>query len=148
MEHTFPEDVLPDEVPSNGNLVLALIAGLAAAVVGSLVWMGITLAAGWHVGYVALGIGALVGLAIRFAGRGSHIIYGVMGVVFTLLSCLVGEIGVAIQSATTPQFDFYAVLMRVDLAAMVANIITQTSPMMAVVYAVGLLEAYKLSIRK
>jgi len=130
------------------NLVLGVLAGGLAAVIGAVIWMGITVATGWHVGYVALGVGALVGLAIRTAGNGTGFIFGAAGAVLTLLGCLGGEILATIQLATTPQRDFVSVLSSVNLVEMVKNIATQTDPIMYLIYAIGIFEGYKLSIRK
>ncbi len=137
-----------ERVSSRGNLVLALIAGFAAAFIGALLWIAITLSTGWNASLVALGVGLMVGLAIRMSGRGSHFIYGVLGAGFTLLGCLAGQMGVALQLATNAKLDLYAVLTRVDLVAMASAIVSHASPMMMVVCGIGAFEAYQLSIRK
>jgi hypothetical protein len=150
VDHTFSTHVLTERIPSRGNFVLALLAGLAAAVVGAVIWMGVMLTTGWDMGSVVLtlGVGLMVGLAIRINGNGSNFIYGMLGIAFTLLSCLVGEIGVALQSATTSQLDLYAVIMHIDLISLISSIVSHTSLMMLAAYVVGSILAYKLSIRK
>jgi hypothetical protein len=100
------------------------------------------------VGYVALGIGALVGYAVRHAGNGPGIFFGIIGAVWTFLSCLAGEILAAIQLATTPRLDFYAVLTHVNMVDLVSTLVTHTDPIMYLIYAIGIFEGYKLSIRK
>ena len=52
------------------NLPFGTFAGAIAAVLGAVIWMGITLPPGCMSAIVALGVGALVGLAIRYAGNG------------------------------------------------------------------------------
>jgi hypothetical protein len=149
MSQQFSKDVVMDGLPSRKeNLPFGILAGTVAAVIGSLAWMGITIVTGWHVGYVALGVGALVGLAIRFFGNGTSMIFGIVGAVLTLLGCLGGEILTVIQLATTPQHDFFDILKSVDLVQVVINILKQTEPIMYLIYAIGIFEGYKLSIRK
>ncbi len=65
---------------------------------------------------------------------------------FTLLSCLVGEMLVSLQLATTPWFDLYGVLMRVDLLALSYALISHVTPVMMLVYGVSSYIAYSLSI--
>ena len=88
-----------------------------------------------------------MGLVIRGAGRGSLIIFGALAVLFTLLTCLIGEMGVAIQAATIPRLDFYGVLTTMNLPALASNIVARTDTMMAVTYAFGIFLAFKLSRR-
>jgi hypothetical protein len=149
MTPTFSRDVVNDGVSGRGeNLILGLLAGVVAAVIGALVWMGITVSTGLHVGYVAIGVGALVGFAIRLAGNGRSPVYSFAGALLTLLGCLGGEILAVVYQGTSAQHDFFYVLTHVDLAALVEVIVTQMSPITYFIYAIGILEGYKLSVRR
>ncbi len=130
------------------NIFLGILAGTLAAALGAAIWMGITVATGMHVGYVALGVGALVGLAIRFAGNGTGITFGIIGAVLTLAGCLGGEILTVVQLSSTPQRDFYHTLMTIDLTQLISNIFNRMDPLMYLIYGIGIFEGYKLSIRK
>jgi len=55
--------------PQDDRTPLALAAGLVAAIVGGLVWAGIVLFANYEIGWVAWGIGVLVGLAMARTTR-------------------------------------------------------------------------------
>ncbi len=134
---------------SSGNLIWAILAGVVAALIGALIWMGITVATGLHVGYVAIGVGALVGYAVRLAGKGSTPIFGVIGALLTLLGCLGGETLTVIQlAANGTQSSFFEVLNRVDFAKLLPGILENSSPITYFIYAIGIFEGYKLSIRK
>jgi hypothetical protein len=148
MEQTFSEHLLSERGRSHGNFVLAVIAGLATGSFGAGIWMGVSLLTGWHAVPLALGIGLLVGWAVRASGQGSHFIYGALGVMFTLLTCLVGELGVAIVSATNSSLDLYGALTHIHIDAMIVAIIGQISPTEGVLYAVSAFMAYKISIVK
>jgi hypothetical protein len=143
----FSDEVIVDGVKEEGNVILAVIAGLVASVLGAVLWFSVTLATATHWGLMALAVGALVGLAIRFAGGGTSPLFGLLGAVYTLLSCLAGEVMVAIQFSTSNQMDFYAVLVRTDLAQLVSNLAMQTSPLMYLIYGIAIFEGYRLSIR-
>jgi len=148
MSQPFARDATLDGVRQGENLILGILAGAVAAIVGALIWMGITVVTGFHVGYVALGVGALVGFAIRLAGNGTGIIFGIAGAVLTFLGCLAGEVLAVIQLSTTAQNDFYQVLTTVDLTQLVENIFSHTDPIMYFIYAIGIYEGYKFSMRK
>ena len=149
MSEPFAKNVTVDGVRGRGeNLVLGILAGAAAALVGALIWMGITVATGLHVGYVALGVGALVGFTIRYVGNGTGQIFGIAGALLTFLGCLAGEILTVVQLSTTPEHNFFSVLTTIDLTQLVPHILEKTDPIMYLIYAIGIFEGYKLSIRK
>jgi len=149
MSGYFGSTVPVDGVRGHGNsLILAFLAGLAAAVVGAGIWMGITVATGLHVGYVALGVGALVGFAVRFAGNGTHAGYGIIGATFTALGCIAGEVLAVIWESTSPQVSFPDAFAHVDLSLLITNIVTKADPITYLIYGIGIFEGYKLSIRR
>jgi hypothetical protein len=72
---------LPDEEPERGSLLLALLAGAAAAFVGGLVWAGVVIATRFDIGFLAWFVGAATGVAVaRFAGAAgaSKIVAGLL----------------------------------------------------------------------
>jgi hypothetical protein len=148
MSDQFARTVTMDGVRGGENLFLGVLAGVIAAAVGAGIWMGITVATGFQVGYVALGIGALVGFAIRYAGNGTSVVYGILGAILTFLSCLTGQALAEIQSLTSAQVSFMDALKAVDLSALVTHIVTGSSPITYLIYGIGIFEGYKLSIRK
>jgi len=149
MTQRFAKDVTWDGVrPLEENIPFGIFAGAIAAAVGAAIWMGITVATGMHVGYVALGVGALVGLAVRQIGHGNSMIFGIIGAFFTLIGCLGGEVLTVAQLSVTPHHDFYNVLMNMDLVQVITRIIEKTDPIMYFIYAIGIFEGYKLSMRR
>ncbi len=140
---------IPAPQPLPGNLPLGILAGLVAAIVGALIWMGVAVGTGLHVGYVALAVGALVGYAIRLAGKGSTPVFGVAGAVLTLLGCVGGETLTVIQlAANNAQKGFFDVVGSVDFSLLLPAIFEHASPITYFIYAIGIYEGYKLSIRR
>jgi hypothetical protein len=149
MSQQFARDVSVDGVRGRGeNVPLGAVAGLVAGIIGAGVWMAVAVGLNLHVGYVALGVGALVGLAIRVAGNGRSAIFGLMGAIYTLLGCVGGEYLARVQALTSAQHDFYSILTSVDAVQMVTGILTQANPIDYLIYGIGIFEGYKLSIRK
>jgi len=80
-----------EERPAAAALLPALLAGLVAAVVGGIVWGLIVKWTEYEVGFVAWGIGFLVGLAVVTAARTRGLVLQVVAVLFALLGILIGK---------------------------------------------------------
>ena len=78
--------------PVDGNLVLASLAGLVAALVGAVLWAALAATTHFKIGFAAVGIGFLVGWTMRAVGRGHSEVYGYVGAVLSLLGCVVGDV--------------------------------------------------------
>jgi hypothetical protein len=78
--------------PSQGNLVAGILAGVVGAAVGAVVWGLIAIITGTEIGWVAVGVGALVGAAVRNFGKGFTPAFGVVGAVLALLGCVGGRL--------------------------------------------------------
>jgi hypothetical protein len=148
MAQQFAADTVVDKLQGGDNYFLGLVAGLVAAAIGAGAWMGITLATDSHLGLVAIGVGALVGFAVRIGGRGRTMAFGIMGAVLTALSCLTGEALTAIQMTSSSGHDFLATLQTTDIAALVQTIVEKTDAMSWLIYGIGIYEGFKFSIRK
>jgi hypothetical protein len=135
-------------VEPRGNVVLAIVAGLVAAAIGAGIWMAVEVTFKLQIGYVAIAIGALVGLAIRTLGHGTHVIYGVIGAVLTLVGCLGGEILSHLYLTSTAQQSMYDLARSTDYVQTVQGIFTKMDPIGYLIYGLGIFEGYKLSIAK
>src|SRR5262247_16655 len=74
------------------NLPAGALAGLAAALLGAAIWAGITYATHFQIGWMAVGVGFLVGIAVRSVGKGIDSVFGIVGAAFSLLGCAVGNL--------------------------------------------------------
>jgi len=73
------------------NLILGTVVGLLAALVGAGIWAAVTALTQYQIGFMAVGVGFLVGFAVRITGKGHEPIFGVVGAVLALLGCVVGN---------------------------------------------------------
>jgi len=90
---------------SSGRFLLALLLGGLAALVGGSIWATITYKSeGTVYGIVAIGLGYLIGLAVRkgSAGRGGRT-YQVLAIVLTYLGVAIGYFGAAIPELVKPR---------------------------------------------
>jgi hypothetical protein len=76
----------------SGTILTAALAGLAAAVVGGIVWALIVRWTEYEIGFVAWGIGFLVGTAVVFGAREARgIPLQVLAVVLALVGIVIGK---------------------------------------------------------
>jgi hypothetical protein len=148
MDHTFSHDVLVDGVKRGNQFLLATVVGVAMALICALIWPAVAFFAGPKLDCLALGVGALVGLSIRFSGKGTTPIYGVLAMVLALISSLVGNILGVITSGSHDQFDIFAVAQRVNLPDVVMSILSQATLMTYLIFAAGVALSYLVAVRR
>jgi len=138
-----------EQLRSQQNLVGGLVAGLAASFAGAAVWAGVTVATGYQIGWMAIGIGFLVGIAIRTVGKGLDKVFGILGAVLALLGCAVGNLlavcGIVAQQESMP---FLEVLSRLNPTLVQELMVATFSPMDVLFYGIAVYEGYKLSFRQ
>lgn len=95
------------------SLPLALVGGTVAAFVAALLWGTITYATGYQIGFMAIGVGFLVGYAVNYLGKGMSQTYSIIGAVFALLGCVLGNLFAAMISAALVEgFRYSGFLLR------------------------------------
>ncbi len=75
--------------PSVGR---AVAGGAAAAFVGAMIWALITVMTSFQIGWMAIGVGALVGFAVKFFGRSTDQTFGFIGAGLSLFGCAIGNL--------------------------------------------------------
>jgi len=85
-----PKPAGPVEVGE--NLAMGFMAGLVAAAVGAGLWALITVVTDFQIGWMAVGVGFVVGWAVRIGGKGTHSAFGVVGALLALGGCAMGNL--------------------------------------------------------
>src|SRR5215218_2350350 len=83
---------LINEIKSRQSLPMAILGGLIASLVAALLWAVITYATKYQIGFMAIGVGFLVGYAVNYFGKGITTTFGVVGAVLSLFGCIIGNI--------------------------------------------------------
>ncbi len=130
------------------NLGAGILAGAVAAVAGAVSWALVTVVTEYQIGWMAVGIGFLVGYAIRAAGKGVDPVFGLAGALLALLGCLLGNLMTVCyfvsQGEGIPMMDLIPQLTP----EIVIELMTATfSPMDLLFYAIAVYEGYQLSTR-
>jgi hypothetical protein len=131
------------------SLVGGLLAGGVAALAGAGIWTLVTVLTGYQIGFMAIGVGFLVGLAVQFAGKGINKIFGVMGAALALIGCLLGNYFTVVHFVGEAEgLGFFETLGRISPAAIPELMAITFSPMDLVFYGIAVYEGFKLSFRK
>ncbi len=83
---------LMERMKREQSIPRGLLAGIVAGAVAAIVWALITKVTGYEVGWIAIGVGFLVGVAVRQFGKGIDVRFNIMGAAIALLSVMVGKI--------------------------------------------------------
>ena len=136
------------EIRDNQNLPIGAAGGAGAAVVGAALWAAITYFSGYQIGWMAVGVGFLVGYAVRYAGKGIDQSFGIVGAIFALLGCLAGNLFAS--CAVIAEQESMALMDVISQLSpdIIVDIMTATfSPMHLLFYGIAVYEGYKFAFR-
>ena len=142
---------LMNSIKSRQSLSMAVLGGLIASIVAALLWAIITYATKFQIGFMAIGVGFLVGYAVNYFGKGITTTFGIIGAAFSLFGCILGNILTTIIAVSFQEgVPFSAILMAfLTNPAIVAEILKETfSPIDLLFYGIAVYEGYKFSFRQ
>ena len=144
-----PEDysayVDKEKLLAEENLPKAVLLGSLACVVGAVAWALISISTGYQIGYMAIGVGFLVGIAMR-QGKGIRPIFGIIGAALALVSCVMGDFfSIVGWVAKDNDVSFMDVLLNADYGEIMSVVVENIASMTIVFYGIALYEGYKLS---
>ena len=79
------------------NFINGLAAAVVATIAGALGWGAISVATGYMIGWVAIGIGVLVGYGMQVFGKGLTAKYSAVAAVLAVVGCLAGNFAAAVM---------------------------------------------------
>ena len=131
------------------NLLMGTVSGFLAAVVGAAVWAAVTVATEYQIGWMAVGIGFLVGLAVRIGGKGIDPVFGVVGALMSLVGCVLGNLfTVAWFISVDAGITVMDVLSQMDVQ-IVAELMMETFQVMDVLfYGLAVYFGYRYAFRE
>jgi hypothetical protein len=138
-----------DSTDDTGNLGTGIAAGIAAMLVGAVLWAVITVTTEFQIGFMAIGVGVLVGFAIRRFGGGRTMAFALAGAVLALLGCVLGNLFSVIGFLSKQEGMALGevagfVLGNPSMAVMFMR--ESFSAMDVLFYAIAVYEGYKLAV--
>lgn len=137
------------ELRARQNLPMAILGGLLAAMVGAMIWAAITVATNFQIGWMAVGVGVLVGGTVRMLGHGLERPYGCLGAAMSIFGCLLGNfLSVCMIVAQQKGLPPGVVLTHIKPAAIPDLMMATFHPMDVLFYLIAMCEGYYFSFRK
>ena len=138
---------LMQNIRDNQNFSMALITGFAAALLGAIIWASITYLTGFQIGWMAVGIGFMVGYTVRIFGRGIDLQFQIGGAVLSLFGCLLGNLlTVCIFVAESESISFFELLSLMDIS-LAFNFMTQSFQIIDLLfYGIAVYEGFRFSL--
>src|SRR5215207_6349456 len=127
---------------------MGISAGFLASVIAAVVWALITFATGYQIGFMAIGVGFLVGYAVRFFGNGMTNSFGITGAAFALFGCVLGNLLASFIALSQVEHSSFLIVLSPFLSSpgIILEIIKETfSPIDLLFYGIAVYEGYKLS---
>jgi hypothetical protein len=129
---------------SGVNFPMAIAAGLVAAAVGAGVWYWIVVLTDTMLGIIAIGVGFLVGLAIKFgAGKQGAVPLQILGAVLALLSIVAGEYLIIHHWIRQANTDFTGWLTASEFIEVYTEYIKE-APITVLFYGIAVYQGYIL----
>ena len=137
------------ELRARQSLTAGLAAGAVAALVSAGVWAAITAITDFQIGWMAIGVGCLVGYAIRTFGKGIDKSFGVMGAVLAVLGCALGNLlSVCIMISQQEGVPILSVISVLTPEIVGELTVVTFHPMDVLFYAMAIYAGYKFSVRQ
>ena len=142
-------EYLNRKIKDNHNLLLGVIAGFIAALIGAGIWAGITIATDYQIGWMAVGVGFLVGYAVRYFGKGIDNIFGIMGATLSLFGCALGNLlTMCIILANQENLQLLEVISILNVEVIFSLMKETFHAMDLLFYGIAIYEGYTLSFRQ
>jgi hypothetical protein len=131
------------------NYSVALITGIIASLGGAILWAIISVVTGYQIGFLAIALGALVGLSMRHTGKGLDQVFGITGAFLAVAGCFLGNFFAAMGFyAQAEDMNVLMVILSFDYAYFFEVMTDIFSPMDLFFYAIAGYEGYKFAFRQ
>jgi len=152
IEQKAIRETLSDEVYQRlrleQNFPIAIIGGIAAGVIGAIMWGAITVATDYQIGFMAIAVGAGVGFSMRYFGKGIDLIFGISGAIIAVLSCVLGNfLSVIGFLANQEGLGYFETLLLFDYAYLIPVLAETFSVIDLLFYAIAGYEGYRFAFR-
>jgi hypothetical protein len=81
-----------ESLDNQPSLVMGLVGGSVAMLIGAIIWGAVSYFTEYQIGWLAIGIGFLVGITVKFFGKGKSMAFGVSSAALALIGCVLGNL--------------------------------------------------------
>ena len=141
-------DTAVAQLRARQNFALAIPAGLAAAVLGAVLWAGFVYVTNYELGLIAVAVGALVGFAVRKAGQGVDPKFGVLGAVCAAFGWALGTLLVVVAMVSkAADVSMLDVVGRLGLGGCISAAIENGDAMELLFLGIAVYEGWKFAFK-
>jgi hypothetical protein len=98
---------------------------------------------------MAVGVGFLVGYAVKTFGKGIDRSFGIVGAVWSLIGCAAGNLFTIVGTIANEQnIPIMSILEKLDLDIIASLMQATFNPMDVLFYGIAIYEGYKFSFRQ
>lgn len=146
---SYLPDSLANELRQEQNFGAGTVVASIVGLIGAMVWGFVTVKTGYEIGYMSLAIGAGVGVAMRFVGKGFEQKFGITAAIIAFFSVLFGKFFSVIGFiANYEGLDFFFTLSNFNYAFFPQVMIDTFGILDVVFYLIAIAEGYKFAFRK
>ena len=146
-EHMVQERI--ENIKKKQNVGLGIIGGSIGGLIGAVLWAAITYFSGYQIGWLAVGVGFLVGFGVRKLGKGIDKEFGVVGGIIALISVVLGNFLASIGFLATVFEIGYIEMLFAFNYAMTFELLKETFSVIDLLfYGIAIYEGYRFSFRK
>jgi len=132
---------------NNPSFGLAIVGGLIGATIGASLWAFISVLANYQIGYMAIAVGFVTGLLVRFFGKGNDPLFGLVGASFALLGCLAGNfLTYSFFVSQASGYSFIEMMSPANLAVVLDVFKSEFGVIDCLFYGIAVYEGFKFSI--
>ncbi|WP_432663659.1 hypothetical protein R9X47_24145 [Wukongibacter baidiensis] len=137
-----------EELRLNQNVGLGVLGGFLGCLIGAIIWAAVTVITDFQIGWMAVGVGFIVGKSVGYCGKGIDSHFGIIGATFSLIGCLLGNLlATFIIISRVEGIALFELLNYINVQVIFEIFKFTFSPMDLVFYALAVYEGYKFSIK-
>ncbi len=110
-----------EQLDNQPSLLMGLIGGTVAMLVSAIIWGVISYVTEYQIGWMAIGVGFLVGIAVKFFGKGKSMMFGISSAVLALIGCVLGNLifysGIIAREESASFLQVFLILLLKPAAA-------------------------------
>jgi hypothetical protein len=142
------ENELHVPIAADSNVPAALGVGTAASIIGAVLWALITFVTEFQIGFMAVGVGFLVGSSIGYFNHDKSKFLGYAGAILSLFGCLLGNAMSLIGFiAHSKDMGFFEILPQIAWSRIPGILVSTSKPIDLLFYGIAVYEGFRFSIR-
>jgi hypothetical protein len=150
--HEIKEKAHPkifEKIINDQDFIKSIFYGLFASIIGAILWALISVLIQLQFGIMAIAVGALVGMTIKYFGKGISLKYSILGSAISLFGCLLGNFLMVVAFASKQMnMTFFQLFQHVALSKIPQIMWSTAHPMDFVFYAITIYEGFRFSTLK